>query len=66
MKIITPKALAKKLGITEQTLLGWRSSGLPTVRIGKITLIFEESFEKWLKSRENAQNAPGQEQADSG
>ncbi len=59
--ILTPKALAKKLGITEATLLSWRSLGLPTIRIGKFIFIFEESFLKWIKNQETVQDASGQD-----
>jgi hypothetical protein len=55
--IFTTKTLAKKFGITEQTLLSWRSQGMPIIKIGKIILISEDSFLKWLKSREKAQDA---------
>lgn len=60
-KILTPKTLAKKLGITERTLLSWRSDGLPIVRRGKFLFIFEDSFFKWFKSLEDDQDAPGRE-----
>ena len=52
-KILTPKTLAEKLGITEQTLLSWRSDGLPIIRRGKFLFIFEDSFLKWFKSLES-------------
>jgi len=58
---LTSKILAKRLGITETTLLSWRSLGLPTVRIRKSIFIFEDSFLKWAKRRENAQDASGDE-----
>ena len=64
-KILTPKTLAEKLGITEQTLLSWRSDGLPIIRRGKFVFIFEDSFLKWLKSLEDAQDAPGREKGKS-
>jgi len=56
--ILTPKDLAKKFGLTEQTVLGWRVHGLPTIRIGKFIMILEDSFVKWAKSHEKAQDAP--------
>jgi hypothetical protein len=55
--IFTTKTLAKKFGITEQTLLSWRSQGMPIIKIGKIILISEDSFLKWLKTREKAQDS---------
>jgi hypothetical protein len=63
--ILTPKTLAEKLGITEQTLLSWRSDGLPIIRRGKFLFIFEDSFFKWFKSLEEAQDAPGREKGKS-
>ncbi len=64
--ILTPKGLAKRLGITEQTLLSWRTSGMPVIKIGKILFISEESFMKWIKKQENVQDASGQEFPSSG
>ncbi len=63
--ILTPGALAKKLGITEQTLLSWKSKGLPTIKLGKFSFIIEDSFTKWLKSQENIQDASGDANVDS-
>jgi len=62
MKIKRAEEVAKKLGISEQTLLDWRSIGMPWVRIGKFVFIMEDSFLRWAKNREiiqNAQDAPG-------
>jgi hypothetical protein len=59
--ILTPKGLAKKLGITEQTLLSWRSSGMPVIKKGKNLFLLQESFMKWFKSQENVQDASGQD-----
>ena len=59
--ILIPKGLAKKLGITEQTLLSWRSSGMPVIKKGKNLFLLQESFMKWFKSQENVQDASGDE-----
>lgn len=63
-KILTPKQIAKQFGITEQTLLSWRSQGMPIVKIGKSILIIEDDFIEWIKNLKNSQkrhNAPQQE-----
>ena len=64
--MFTPKILAKKLGVTEQTVNSWKKEGLPTVRIGKFSYIIEESFLKWAKSRESVQDASGQDKTSPG
>jgi len=61
---LRPAEVAEKLGLTEDTILGWREMGMPWVKIGKQVFILESSFMKWIQSREtrtNAQDAPGQE-----
>jgi hypothetical protein len=62
--IFKPEDLAKKLGIAEQTLLDWRDIGMPYVKIGKLVFILEESFLRWLKSREKTGNAQDALQGD--
>jgi transposase-like protein len=59
--ILTPKGLAKKLGITEQTLRSWRSLGMTVIKIGKNLFVLQESFMKWVKSQESVQDASGDE-----
>ncbi len=64
MKLRRVEDMAKKLGITEETLLEWRNLGLPWTKIGKTIFIFEDSFYRWARGFEknqNAQDAPGQE-----
>ena len=64
MKLKRAEDMAKKLGITEDTFLGWRDLGMPWVKIGKSIFILEDSFLRWARSLEispNAQNAPGQD-----
>jgi hypothetical protein len=64
MKLRRAEDMAKKLGITEETLLEWRNLGMPWVKIGKTILIFEDSFYEWARGyekKQNAQNAPGQD-----
>ena len=56
--------LAEQLGVTKETVLGWRELGMPWVQIGKEVYVIEASFMKWVKSREttsNAQDAPEQD-----
>lgn len=64
--IFTPDKLARRLGITVQTLLSWKRFGLPLVKIGKFSFVLEESFLKWVKSRESAQDAPEGEEGENG
>lgn len=62
--ILTPKEVAKRFNITEQTVLGWRSQGMPCIKIGKFMVIREASLLKWIKKLEkdqNAHNAPGRD-----
>jgi hypothetical protein len=64
MKLKRADEIAKRLGITEETLLGWRDLGMPWTKIGKSIFIFEDSFLSWARNKEitpNAQDAPGQE-----
>jgi excisionase family DNA binding protein len=48
-KILTPKEIAKRFGITEQTVSSWRSQGMPYKKLGKFILILEDEFTKWVK-----------------
>ncbi|MFZ2053613.1 MAG: hypothetical protein WAU81_05395 [Candidatus Aminicenantales bacterium] len=64
MKLKRAEDMARKLGITEDTLLEWRKLGMPWVKIGKTVLIFEDSFYEWARgyeNKQNAQDAPGQD-----
>jgi len=64
MKLKKVEDVAKKLGVTERTLLEWRAYGMPWVKIGKSVYILEDSFLKWAKEHEikdNAQDAPEQD-----
>jgi hypothetical protein len=64
MKLKKAEDVAKKLGIATETLLDWRTIGMPYVKIGKSVFIFEDSFFKWAREyeiRQNAQDAPGQD-----
>lgn len=57
MKLKRAEDMAKKLGISEDTFLGWRSLGMPWVKIGKSVFIFEDSFTEWAKGREIKPNS---------
>lgn len=62
--LITPKELARKLGVTEQIIFQWRKEGMPSVKIGKSVFIIQASFLRWIEKLEkdqNAQDAPGDE-----
>ena len=62
--ILRPEMIAEKFGVNEETVLGWRDLGMPWIRLGKMVLISETSFLRWLKSLEkakNTQDAPGQD-----
>ena len=64
MKLKRAEDMAKKLGISTETFLDWRSRGMPWVKIGKLIFILEDSFLHWAKDHEisqNAQDAPGQD-----
>ena len=64
MKLKRAEDMAKKLGITEDTFLGWRNLGMPWVKIGRSIYVLEDSFIQWARDHEikpNAQDAPGQE-----
>ena len=64
MKLKKAEDIAKKLGVTERTLLEWRVYGMPWVKIGKSVYILEDSFLRWAKEheiRENVQDAPEQD-----
>ena len=50
--ILTPDQLAEKMGVTSQTVLGWREEGMPTVKLGKLVYIIEKSFFRWLERLE--------------
>ena len=62
--ILKPETIAEKFGVNEETVLSWRDLGMPWIRLGKMILISETSFLRWLKGLEktkNAQDAPGQD-----
>jgi hypothetical protein len=64
MKLKKAEDVAKKLGISTETFLNWRQDGMPWVKIGKSIYILEDSFIRWarsLETRQNAQDAPGQD-----
>jgi hypothetical protein len=64
MKLKKAEDIAKKLGVTERTILEWRDYGMPYVKIGKAIYVFEDSFLHWAKDHEisqNAQDAPEQD-----
>ena len=49
-----PKDLAETLGVTEETLLGWRSLGMPWAKLGREIYIVESSFLQWVKNSEKS------------
>ncbi len=60
----TPEEVAEQLGVTKETVLGWRELGMPWVQLGKKIYILESSFMKWVMKHEvhgNAQDAPEQD-----
>ncbi len=59
--ILTPEKVAAKFDVNVETVLAWRDLGMPWIKLGKMVLISETSFLRWLKGLEkdpNAQNAP--------
>jgi len=58
--LITPKELARKLGVTEQIISQWRKDGMPSVKIGKSIFIIQASFMTWIKQFETSQIDPDQ------
>ena len=62
--ILKPPEIAEMFGVNEETVLGWRDMGMPWIKLGKMILISEAGFLRWLRSMEktqNAQDAPGQD-----
>ena len=57
MKLKKAEDIAKKLDVTERTLLEWRAYGMPWVKIGKSVFILEDSFLRWAKDHETSQSA---------
>ncbi len=57
MKLKRAEDMAKRLGISTETLLEWRRFGMPWVKIGKSVFILEDSFLKWAKDHEISQNS---------
>lgn len=55
-KLLTTGEIAKRFGIAEQTVNAWRNQGMPCVKLGKIILIRETSFLKWIGELEKKQN----------
>lgn len=56
MEYISPKELARKLGVSTQTLANWRSSGkysIPFVKLNRKVLYSVEDVEAWLEQRTN-------------
>jgi len=58
MKLKRAEEMAKKLGIEKETLLEWRSMGMPWVKIGKLIYVFEDSFNKWARDHEISNQIP--------
>jgi hypothetical protein len=57
MKLKRAEDMAKKLGITTDTLLDWRRFGMPWVKIGKsVFIMMEDSFLKWANDHEISQS----------
>ena len=54
--ILTPKEVAKRFSIKEETVLGWRNQGMPCIKIGKSLFIREASLLKWIEKLEKEQN----------
>ena len=53
-KLLAPLDAASVLGVREQTLAVWRSTGrygLPFVRVGRRIKYREQDIENWLKRR---------------
>ena len=62
--LITPKELARKLGVTEQIISQWRKEGMPSVKVGNSVFIIQASFLRWIEKLEkdqNTQDASGDE-----
>jgi len=51
--IFTPDELAKKMGVSVETVLSWRESGMPSAKVGKSIFVLEKSLIEWLKSLES-------------
>ena len=51
--IFTPAEMAEKMGVSVETISGWRDQGMPSIKIGKSIFILEKSFIEWLKSLES-------------
>lgn len=61
---LTPDQVAEELGVTKETVLGWRELGMPWVQLGKKIYILESSFMKWVlkhEIRQNVQDDPEQD-----
>lgn len=62
--ILRPSEVAEMFEVSEETVLEWREIGMPWIKLGKMILISESGFLRWLKSIEKAkklQDAPRQE-----
>ena len=55
MECISPKELARKLGVSTQTLANWRTSGkydLPFIKVNDRKVLYRvEDVEAWLEQR---------------
>ena len=62
--MLWPEEVAEIFGVNIETVLGWRKTGMPSIKLGNMVIISEAGLLKWLRGLEktqNAQNAPGQD-----
>jgi len=62
--IMKASEIAEMFEVNEETVLGWRDIGMPWIKLGRMILISETGFLRWLKRLEkskNAQDAPEQD-----
>ena len=56
--------LAKRLGVSVDTIQRWKGKGMPYIELGKFVFVSWTSFHRWARGHEkegNAQDAPGED-----
>jgi len=53
-----PEEMAKKLGMSVEVLLSWRSHGMPVIKKSKYIFIDEQEFCKWMRRKTEPEEKP--------
>ena len=52
-EIITLEEAAKRFGLTERTIQGWREKGMPVIKLDKYVRVYWPRILEWLITQED-------------